>query len=122
MENVPSNCERDTFVSGTIDHHQTGTFGRLLPTQGCRVMPHDEPGMPTLVIHGDTDRILPVAACGINTHRAIKASRLVVIENGAARLLWIHADKVNKALLEFSLSCRIEDEASGSHICWDVVT
>jgi hypothetical protein len=36
--------------------------------------------MPTLVIHGDADRILPIAACGINTHRAIKDSRLVVIE------------------------------------------
>ena len=57
--------------------------------------------VPTLVMHGDADRILPVAACGIKTHQAIKDSRLVVVENAPHGLLWTHADEVNKALLDF---------------------
>jgi pimeloyl-ACP methyl ester carboxylesterase len=57
--------------------------------------------VPTLVIHGDADRILPIAACGIKTHRAIEHSRLVVVENAPHGLLWTHAREVNDALLEF---------------------
>jgi non-heme chloroperoxidase len=57
--------------------------------------------VPTLVMHGDADRILPIAACGIKTHQAIKGSSLVVVENAPHGLLWTHADEVNKALLEF---------------------
>ncbi len=57
--------------------------------------------VPTLVVHGDADRILPIAACGIKTHQAIKGSRLVVVENAPHGLLWTHADEVNKALLAF---------------------
>jgi pimeloyl-ACP methyl ester carboxylesterase len=51
--------------------------------------------VPTLVIHGDADRILPIAGCGLKTHRAIKSSRLVVIENAPHGLLWTHAREVN---------------------------
>jgi non-heme chloroperoxidase len=57
--------------------------------------------VPTLVMHGDADRILPIAVCGIKTHQAIKDSRFVVVENAPHGLLWTHADEVNKALLDF---------------------
>jgi pimeloyl-ACP methyl ester carboxylesterase len=57
--------------------------------------------LPTLVIHGDTDRILPLAATGSRTHEAIKGSRFVVIEGGPHGVIWTHADKVNRELLEF---------------------
>jgi non-heme chloroperoxidase len=57
--------------------------------------------VPTLVIHGDADRILPIAACGLKTHEMIEGSRLVVIENAPHGLLWTHAQEVNEALLDF---------------------
>jgi non-heme chloroperoxidase len=57
--------------------------------------------VPTLVMHGDADRILPIAACGIKTHEAIPGSRLVIVENAPHGLLWTHAEEVNKALLDF---------------------
>jgi pimeloyl-ACP methyl ester carboxylesterase len=57
--------------------------------------------VPTLVIHGDADRIVPLAASGKRTHEAVKGSRLVVIEGGPHGLNWTHAEKVNGALLDF---------------------
>ena len=57
--------------------------------------------IPTLVIHGDSDRILPLAATGKRTAELVKGSKLVVIEGGPHGLTWTHADEVNTALLEF---------------------
>ncbi|MGO9956518.1 MAG: alpha/beta fold hydrolase [Solirubrobacteraceae bacterium] len=57
--------------------------------------------VPTLVVHGDQDRILPIAACGAKTHAGIVGSRYVVVEGAPHGLLWTHADEVNQALLEF---------------------
>jgi pimeloyl-ACP methyl ester carboxylesterase len=57
--------------------------------------------IPTLVIHGDSDRILPIAATGKRTAELVKGSKLVVIEGGPHGLTWTHADEVNTALLEF---------------------
>ena len=57
--------------------------------------------VPTLVMHGDADRILPIEATGEGTHEAIKGSRYVVVEGAPHGLLWTHADEVNRALLEF---------------------
>ena len=36
--------------------------------------------VPVLVVHGDADRIVPLAASAQRTHEAVKGSRLVVIE------------------------------------------
>jgi non-heme chloroperoxidase len=57
--------------------------------------------VPTLVIHGDADRILPIAATGIRSHQAIKGSHLVVVGGGPHGLIWTHADNVNHELLQF---------------------
>ena len=57
--------------------------------------------VPTLVIHGDADRILPIGASGLRTHESIKGSRMVVIEGGPHGLIWTHADKVNRELFGF---------------------
>lgn len=57
--------------------------------------------IPTLVIHGDSDRILPIAATGKRTHEAVRGSRLVEVEGGPHGLNWTHAAEVNEALLEF---------------------
>jgi pimeloyl-ACP methyl ester carboxylesterase len=57
--------------------------------------------VPTLVIHGDADRILPLAATAQRTHNAIQGSRLVVVEGGPHGLTWTHAESVNRHLVEF---------------------
>ncbi len=57
--------------------------------------------VPTLVVHGDADRILPIAATGKRTPQFVKGSKLVVVEGGPHGILWTHAEKVNRELLAF---------------------
>jgi non-heme chloroperoxidase len=57
--------------------------------------------IPTLVIHGDADRILPISATGKRTPEFVKGSKLVVVEGGPHGVTWTHAEKVNQALLDF---------------------
>jgi pimeloyl-ACP methyl ester carboxylesterase len=57
--------------------------------------------VPTLVIHGDSDRILPLSATGKRTAEFVKGSKLVVVEGGPHGLTWTHAEKVNRELLGF---------------------
>jgi pimeloyl-ACP methyl ester carboxylesterase len=60
--------------------------------------------VPTLVMHGDADRILPIEATGASTHEAIEGSRFLVVEGAPHGLLWTHAEEVNRGLLKFLAS------------------
>lgn len=57
--------------------------------------------IPTLVIHGDADRIVPFAASGKRTSQLVKGSKLVVVEGGPHGIGWTHAEQVNRELLNF---------------------
>ena len=57
--------------------------------------------VPTLVIHGDSDRIVPISAAGQRTAQLIKGAELVVIKDGPHNVAWTHAEEVNAALLKF---------------------
>lgn len=57
--------------------------------------------VPTLVIHGDEDRIVPFTASGQRTAKLIKGARLVVVKDGPHNIGWTHAEEVNAALLTF---------------------
>src|SRR6202795_1531412 len=57
--------------------------------------------VPTLVIHGDADRILPITASGLRTAKLIKGARSVVVKDGPHCITWTHADEVNGELVEF---------------------
>jgi pimeloyl-ACP methyl ester carboxylesterase len=57
--------------------------------------------VPTLVIHGDADRIVPFEISGRRTHEMIPGSRLEVIGGAPHGMGWTHADEVNKVLLDF---------------------
>ena len=57
--------------------------------------------VPTLVMHGDADRILPITAAGSRTAKLIKGARLVVVKEGPHCITWTHADEVNSELLSF---------------------
>jgi non-heme chloroperoxidase len=57
--------------------------------------------VPTLVIHGDADRIVPIAASGLRTAKLIKSARLVAVKDGPHCITWTHADSVNPELVSF---------------------
>ncbi|MEV0586188.1 alpha/beta hydrolase [Nonomuraea sp. NPDC050310] len=57
--------------------------------------------VPTLVIQGDQDRILPIDATGNRLEGLIEDLRYVVVEGGPHAIGWTHADQVNAALLDF---------------------
>jgi non-heme chloroperoxidase len=57
--------------------------------------------VPTLVLQGDADRILPIDATGIRTHAAVRGSRLMVVEGAPHGMLWTHADEVSRELVHF---------------------
>jgi pimeloyl-ACP methyl ester carboxylesterase len=57
--------------------------------------------IPTLVIHGSADQIVPLEASGQRTAALIPGAVLHVVENGPHGLNWTHATEVNKALLTF---------------------
>ncbi len=57
--------------------------------------------VPTLVIHGDADRIVPLAASGQRTAKLVKGARLLVVKDGPHAVNWTHADEVNRELVNF---------------------
>ena len=57
--------------------------------------------VPTLVIHGDADRILPISASGQRTAKLIKGAELLVVKGGPHCITWTHADEVNAKLVSF---------------------
>jgi non-heme chloroperoxidase len=57
--------------------------------------------VPTLVMQGDGDRILPIAATGLRAAKLIKGARLLVVKDGPHCITWTHADEVNSGLLSF---------------------
>ena len=57
--------------------------------------------VPALVIHGDADRIVPIAAAGLRTAKLIKGARMHEIQDGPHAVTWTHAEEVNRELLAF---------------------
>jgi non-heme chloroperoxidase len=57
--------------------------------------------VPTLVMQGDADRILPITATGLRTAKLIKGARLLVVKDGPHCIPWTHAEDVNAELLSF---------------------
>ncbi len=67
--------------------------------------------IPTLVIHGDADRIVPFEAAGQRTAKMIPGAHLVVIQDGPHAVTSTHADEVNAALVNF-LGAHTEKEVA----------
>ncbi|MFE9413473.1 alpha/beta fold hydrolase [Streptomyces sp. NPDC006704] len=57
--------------------------------------------VPTLIIHGDADRTLPIDATAIPLAKSIAGARLDVVPGGPHGLIWTHAAEVNSALFAF---------------------
>lgn len=57
--------------------------------------------LPTLVIHGDADGIVPFEVSGKRSHEAVKGSQLELIEGGPHGFNVTHAEQFNSALVKF---------------------
>jgi non-heme chloroperoxidase len=57
--------------------------------------------VPTLVIHGDADRIVPFKASAEKTAQLVKGARLVAIRDGPHAVNWTHPEEVNAELVNF---------------------
>jgi non-heme chloroperoxidase len=57
--------------------------------------------IPTLIVQGDADRILPIEATGARLPKLIEGSEFVVIKGGPHAIGWTHAEEFNAALLAF---------------------
>jgi pimeloyl-ACP methyl ester carboxylesterase len=57
--------------------------------------------VPTLISHGDADRILPPDATSRSQAKMIKHVKFAEIAGGPHGLCWTHADRVNAELVPF---------------------
>ncbi|WP_394212145.1 alpha/beta fold hydrolase [Psychrobacter piscatorii] len=57
--------------------------------------------VPTLVIHGDADQIVPFEASGERSHDMIADSKLHVVEGGPHGINVTHSEEFNKTLIAF---------------------
>jgi len=57
--------------------------------------------VPTLLIHGDADRILPYAATAARLPDLIKDLEFVTVKGGPHNIAWTYPEEVNSALLAF---------------------
>jgi non-heme chloroperoxidase len=57
--------------------------------------------VPTLIIHGDADRILPADATSRRQAKMIQHVKFAEIAGGPHGLCWTHADRVNAELVPF---------------------
>lgn len=57
--------------------------------------------VPTLVIHGDDDQVVPFPASGARMPQFVKQAKVHVLNGAPHGCLWTHATEVNRALLEF---------------------
>ena len=60
--------------------------------------------VPTLILQGTADRILPIDATGRQFTKAVPDAQYVEIDDAPHGLLWTHADQVNTALVDFLAS------------------
>lgn len=57
--------------------------------------------VPTLVIHGNADQVVPLEASGQRSHDMIADSQLYVVEGGPHGINVTHAEEFNEVLIDF---------------------
>src|ERR1700730_12799162 len=57
--------------------------------------------VPTLILHGDADRILPPEATSRRQAQMIKNARFIELQGGPHGVLWTHAEQINTELVKF---------------------
>jgi non-heme chloroperoxidase len=57
--------------------------------------------VPTLILHGDDDQIVPIVASGYKSHELVKGSTLHVVKGGAHGMCNVQPEEINEILLGF---------------------
>jgi non-heme chloroperoxidase len=57
--------------------------------------------VPTLIVHGDDDQIVPIGASALESAKLVKDAKLVVLKGAPHGLPSTHKDKLNAELLSF---------------------
>jgi non-heme chloroperoxidase len=60
--------------------------------------------VPTLIVHGDDDQVVPIAASGLMSSTLVKGSTLKIYKGAPHGLAETHKDQLNADLLEFARS------------------
>lgn len=71
-------------------------FGKTDLRKDCQSI-----GIPTLILHGDDDAIVPFEVSGKKAHQLIKDAELKIIKGAPHGLTFTHHEEVNEALLSF---------------------
>ena len=98
----PAWIEQDVQLRLEIPTHEAGYMGQLMAGLGYEgTVPRlPQVTVPALIIHGDLDKMIPVANATIMA-KALPDARKVIVE-GAGHVIWTDApDAVTGALLEF---------------------
>jgi non-heme chloroperoxidase len=61
----------------------------------------DRIDVPTLIMHGDQDRVVPIGAAGAKSAKLLKGAKYVVVKDGPHNIAWTHSEVVNGELVEF---------------------
>jgi non-heme chloroperoxidase len=57
--------------------------------------------VPTLIIHGDDDQVVPIGSAAMLSSKLVKDARLKIYPGGTHALSDTHAEQLNLDLLEF---------------------
>jgi non-heme chloroperoxidase len=57
--------------------------------------------VPTLILHGDDDQIVPIAISGEKSAKLVRTARLEIVKGAPHGMCSTHKDKINAALLAF---------------------
>jgi non-heme chloroperoxidase len=61
----------------------------------------DKIDVPSLIMHGTADRILPIDVTGRAFAKALPSATYIEVEGAPHGMLWTHGEEINEALLDF---------------------
>jgi len=97
MEGVVGNWWRQGMIGSANAHYECiKAFSETDFTSDLEAIT-----VPTLVLHGDDDQIVPYADAGVLSAKIIKGAKLKIYPGYPHGMLTIHADVLNPDLLEF---------------------
>ena len=80
-------------------HVRRSPYSRPAFRWGERDIPRNT--VPTFILHGDADRILPADTSARRQAKMIKNARFVELKGGPHGVLWTHAEQINSELVKF---------------------
>ena len=97
VEGVVGNWWRQGMIGSALAHYQgIKAFSETDFTEDLKAI-----DVPTLVLHGDDDQIVPYADAGVLSAKLLKHGSLKIYPGYPHGMLTVHADVINPDLLEF---------------------